>query len=134
MLKNILLIPALFLIVLASLFINVSIHESAHYLVAWHYGLHPGISMQSGVGFLWNSEPIAYTSYVGGTRQQDIAIALAGPLANLLAMFLGVFAYRKTSKFSIQIILLAFVLVAFLSVVSNTYPTAGSDGFILFAK
>ena len=126
MLKNILLMPALFLIVLASLFINVSIHESAHYLVAENYGLSPSISMQSGVGFLWNSEPIAYTSYSGGTRQQDIAIALAGPLANLLAMLLGILA--------VQIIMLAFALVAFLSFASNIYPTAGADGYILFAK
>ncbi|HIH14293.1 MAG TPA: hypothetical protein HA224_03490 [Nanoarchaeota archaeon] len=134
MLKNILLMPALFLIVLASLFINVSIHESAHYLVAENYGLSPSISMQSGVGFLWNSEPIAYTSYSGGTRQQDIAIALAGPLANLLAMLLGILAYRKTNSFAVQIIMLAFALVAFLSFASNIYPTAGADGYILFAK
>ena len=78
MLKKVALVLGLFALSLASLSFNVAVHELGHFAVAEYFGLNPKINFESGMGFIWNSEPIAYTSYAGGTRIEDIFISVVG--------------------------------------------------------
>ncbi len=131
MLRKALLLPGLFALVMLSLVFNIAVHESGHYVVAKAFGLNPRISLEGGTGFIWNNQPIAYTSYVGGTKAQDILISLAGPLANVLVLFGSAFLYRKSKTFGLKIIAISLLVVALLSFISNILPTSGSDGLMI---
>ena len=122
------LVMALFTISLGSLAFNVAIHETGHFAVAKYFALGPKISFESGTGFLWNKEPIAYTSYMGGTRTEDFFISAAGPLANLLVLLFSALFYKMNKNFYAKLIFVAFMITALLSVISNIIPTNGSDG------
>lgn len=133
MFRKLLLVLALFVVSLASLTFNIAIHEAGHYAVAKYFDLKPKIGFQEGASFIWNKEPIAYTSYVGGTKAQDLLISATGPLANLMVFLLSALAFKRNKNFYFQLLFLAVSVTALLSFTSNLIPANGSDGELLLS-
>jgi len=129
-----------FILFIGSLGLNVFAHEGAHYLTANYYDLSPEIHISTEPSDytknVWSANTeIAYTSYQSTNNEivlQDVIIATAGPLMNLL-IFFGLFAlYKKTNHPSFKLFLISPLILSLVSVAINMYPFANSDGSIIF--
>ncbi len=130
-------------ILVASLLLNIGIHELAHYGVAGYLGLEPEVYVDGNgmraLSFSLNSEPFIYTSYSGKSSLfQDRLIAFAGPAANLLFCLFAAGGYfwamRKNKSALIQLIFIAILLPALLSAFTNLLPFGQNDGRIIFGR
>lgn len=122
------------LAMLASLLLNIVVHEVGHFSAAQSCGFDPKVSVHNesrSVGQVNYLVPTVSTSYfTTPNADNDTLIALAGPAANLMvaaAAFIGF----KTSKYKTLCIILLFT--ASISALINLAPFQGADGAVIFS-
>ncbi|MBT3940695.1 hypothetical protein HOD83_03260 [Candidatus Woesearchaeota archaeon] len=134
-------LAALFVAVfVASIGFNVLAHEGAHYAVADLGGNHPEMHFTQPddniSGFLSAESNIAYVQYESEhseTVGTDAAIAVAGPLANLVIACLGLLFYFGANRSDVsKILLLVLITASFVSFGVNILPISPNDGFYVW--
>ena len=129
-----------FAVFVGSMGFNIFMHELGHFAVAEAYDSNPEMHfMPDGVSvnaFYTADSKIAYVSYDSDTvdiTQQDVKIAMAGPLVNLLLGSLGMLLYLSPKRSDLSKMLLILLIVpSYVSFVINIIPISPSDGFYLF--
>ncbi len=153
--------------VMLSISVNVYLHELGHYLVADFYELNPSMHITNVLSLQdeslrVNMNPVAYVQYQNpgdspeGIRK-NIAVTLAGPLANLFITILVFVSYILTKyilreklyssdiykrsqkyrmkvfrlSFLIDVIFISLLIPSLVSVIVNLSNTPGSDGAFL---
>jgi len=121
------------LILFASLFGNIAVHEFGHWMVAEHYGLSPqmhfGETLDGEKASLFSAS--FFTTYSAPVcSNQDLFVTLAGPMANIVMAVLFTLLYFKMPKktFKINMLFLVMVIPAVLSAMVNLLPLPLSDG------
>lgn len=123
------------LILFGGLYGNIVAHEMGHWLVANELNLDPKIhlfeSPENGTRSFFNQN--FFTTYNADSVKNDMFVAFAGPMINLiiaLGLIALYFTIPKQKKY-IRLIVIMLIIPAILSFVSNIIPTAGSDGFVM---
>lgn len=149
-----------FFMVLASITVNIYLHEMGHFVVADSYGLNPEMNISGVISVTddrlqLNMKPVAYVRYRDpGDVLKNIYITIAGPLMNLLLVVMSLLFYvlmkrrfkiqlssdRLSKKAKLRVIRLSFIFdIAFISflvpclvsVIVNLANISGSDGAFL---
>jgi len=116
-------------------FISVLIHEFAHVLVGRRYGIEPKEVVMSCFG---GAALYEETTFMTISPKEEIAISIAGPLANFAICFLGFpfLLFEATTTPAAYIVTINFILGVF-----NLFPIYPMDGgriaksiLILFCK
>jgi Zn-dependent protease len=127
-------------LIVISICANVYLHELGHFAVADAAGLSPSIHFMeydnlSEVAFSAQNIPLAYVTYsVSASAIQDLIIALAGPLVNVLLAILIAVAYMYTplkDRVSVQLAYFVLLIPTLIAIVSNFIPIAGTDGYLM---
>jgi len=123
------------LILFGGLYGNIVAHEMGHWLVANELNLDPKIhlfeSPENGTRSFFNQN--FFTTYNADSVKNDMFVAFAGPMINLiiaLGLIALYFTIPKQKKY-IRLIVIMLIIPAILSFVSNIIPTAGSDGALI---
>jgi len=121
-------------IMLGSLFLNVCLHEIAHYAVADFFDLDPKINLEGPTKMRFNAlETQIYVSYSAqASTIQNLLIAIAGPLANLIFAISMLFARFLVKNKVDDMIFIAVIIPAILSFILNILPFPNSDGLIAY--
>ena len=123
------------LILFGGLYGNIVAHEMGHWLVANELNLDPKIhlfeSPENGTRSFFNQN--FFTTYNADSVKNDMFVAFAGPMINLiiaLGLIALYFTIPKQKKY-IRLIVIMLIIPAILSFISNMLPTAGSDGALI---
>ena len=123
------------LILFGGLYGNIVAHEMGHWLVANELNLDPKIhlfeSPENGTRSFFNQN--FFTTYNADSVKNDMFVAFAGPMINLiiaLGLIALYFTIPKQKKY-VRLIVIMLIIPAILSFVSNIIPTAGSDGALI---
>lgn len=123
------------LILFGGLYGNIIAHEMGHWLVANELNLDPKIhlfeSPENGTRSFFNQN--FFTTYNADSVKNDMFVAFAGPMINLiiaLGLIALYFTIPKQKKY-IRLIVIMLIIPAILSFISNMLPTAGSDGALI---
>ena len=133
-----------FIVLFASLGLNIVVHELGHFAVASALDFQPNMEFAAPVNFsdkgvLTVNPEIAFTSYITATPDYNVSdalVAIAGPLANLLLAGLLMLVYfripihRRTGI--VPMIFIFFIVPAIVAGVTNLIPINPIDGYILF--
>lgn len=120
------------------LFLNVFLHELGHYAAAGQYGLEPEVEFEfenmTREGFKFGGVPVAYTSFNRSENNNEIvAVALAGPFANILLgiAFMFLFVFLRKRLYWKELALIG-VITSIGSGLMNLLPFYGSDGALVW--
>ena len=144
--------PAMFFTVIVSVGISVCIHEFCHAYVALkcgdrtaadagHLTLNPlkqmgwiSVIMLLLLGFCWGAVPVNPHNL---TRRGRIAVALAGPGANIALFLVGVIVFLAACKLKLELLLVPAMMFSQLNLVLfciNIAPVPGFDGGAILAE
>lgn len=126
---------------IASIGLNVLVHELAHFAAADFLGFSPKIGfanlaeMPANAFFTADSQVayITYSSKTAGITAQDALIAIAGPLANLFIGFSAMFAYFSTKDNLKKMLLILLIVPSVIAFAVNILPFAPNDGFYVWS-
>lgn len=138
--KSLLFGMALGIALLGSLFLNIFAHEAGHWTAAEAFSLNPQIHVFEayGGGSFSFFTPTFFTTYnPAGTLNQDILVAFAGPLFNLiitLGLIATYFAIPKEQRtFKPTLLFIVLTIPALISFVANLMPFPSTDGSMIFS-
>ena len=125
---------------LGSLFFNIFAHEAGHWTAAEIFSMEPKIHIFEayGGGSFSLFTPNFFTTYNPvGTVGQDILVAFAGPLFNLLitiGLIATYFAIPKEHRtFKITLLFVVLTIPALVSFIANLMPFPSTDGSMIFS-
>jgi hypothetical protein len=140
LIKFIALAAIFFTVFVASIGVNVLIHEGAHYAAAEAYNLNPEMNFATtgmSTAALYSADSnIAYITYFSDSTEilpEDSVIAAAGPIANLvIACFSLLFYFNPKRSIVSKMLIMLVIITSFISFGINILPFAPSDGYYIW--
>ena len=136
--KNFLFGISLGIILLASLGLNIVLHESGHFTAAKIADLNPKMHFFEpyGGGKVSSFTPNFFVTYGGkGSLAKDFGIAFAGPLVNLIITLFLLTVYfvipKEKRTLRLNLVFAMLIVPSLMSFVANMLPIGFSDGSLI---